>query len=197
MTKKPFLLLIFTLLAASAVPIVTLSASGCGETAAAGELVDAGEVLRQSATDRFRRQTAVMDALVGRVSGGGSLALATVEQEADTAVREYDAAVAELEERAGKLDEAAALELDETYRDYLRLLSDSNDRMIEALRAAAEIPALMLANEQVFAGWDEIRLGELLDEIGATQRRVSETFGEAETLRAEAEKLREDNPESF
>ncbi|RJQ47142.1 MAG: hypothetical protein C4534_01615, partial [Gaiellales bacterium] len=111
--------------------------------------------------------------------------------------REYEAALADLDERSATLEEAAALELDENYREYLRLTAESNDRLREALAAAAEVPALMLERELAFLGWDEIGAAAVLAEIGAVRQRVEAAYGESESLRAQAEKLREENPDSF
>ncbi|MHB0914211.1 MAG: hypothetical protein ACYC5A_07760 [Thermoleophilia bacterium] len=197
MMKRHAFNIISTLICLSLVAILAMAAAGCGDNDAALRLVDEGDALRQSATDRLRLQTAGMDVLANAVAARKSVEAAALETAAGNAAAEYDTAISDLEARGAKLDQAAALELGDTFREYLALLSDSNGKLLVALEAAAEIPALMLAEQQVFSGWDEIRAADVLTQIKEIQERIDAAYQESETLRFRAEKLRDDNPGEF
>lgn len=197
MMKRHAFNIISTLICLSLVAILAMAAAGCGDNDAALRLVDEGDSLRQSATDRLRLQTAGMDVLANAVATRKSVEAAALETAAGNAAAEYDTAISDLEARGAKLDQAAALELGDTFREYLALLSDSNGKLLVALEAAAEIPALMLAEQQVFSGWDEVRAADVLAQIKEIQERIDAAYQESETLRVRAEKLRDDNPGEF
>ena len=197
MIKKLPATLIITLIALVSFVLFAGLVAGCGDKTAAGELVEESNRLRQAATDRFRRQTAAIDSIINTVASGSSLLAGEIEAASGTASQEYESSIADLKKRSDKLEEAAALELSDNYREYLRLLSESNDRFIAALTVAAEVPDLIIENEVVFSGWNEIGAAEVLDAIEAKQQQVEAAYEEAEALRAQAEKLREDNPGDF
>jgi hypothetical protein len=186
-----------TLIALISVMLVTAFLTGCGDLETADDLVDESEQLRQTATDRFRRQTAAIDAMINSVASGRSLLITEIEAVTGTATRDYDAALADLQARSEKLDEAAALELNDNYSEYLRLLSASNDKLTEALSAAAEIPVLIIDEQLIFSGWNEIEAAGVLSAIESRRLVIDTAYDEAETLRAQAEKLRDDNPGDF
>jgi hypothetical protein len=194
---KPPLTFLNTLVVLIVVSLLATTITGCGDRDTAGELVEESERLRQSATDQFRLQTVAIDTLISTVASGKSLLVNEIETTADTAAQEYAVAIADLEARSGKLDQASELSLNESYKEYLRLLSASNEKLIEALTAAADIPQMINADKSAFAGWNEIRAAEVLSAIEARQLQIDLAYEEAETLRAQAEKLREDNREEF
>lgn len=171
--------------------LLALLTAGCGDGAAADGLVADSEQLRQAATDRFRQQTATVDAMVNSVAGGRSLLVTEVESVVETASLEYGTAIVELETRSERLSEAAGLELDDDYREFLRLLQESNDQLIKAVEAAAEIPATIGREAQAFTGWDEQRAAEVVADIGAIHQRVDGFFEASESLRSQAEQIRE------
>lgn len=186
-----------TLICLSLVALLALAAGGCDDKGEASRLVDESESLREGATDRLRLQTAGMDVLANAMTARKSVAPAALETAAGNAVTEYDAAISDLEARGAKLEQALALEINDAYREYLALLQDSNDKLVTAIEAAAELPRLILAEQQVFTGWDEVRAAEVAAQIEKIQERIDAAYQESETLRVRAEKLRDDDPDDF
>lgn len=186
-----------TLISLFAVVLLALAGAGCGDRADAGRLVDESEQLRHAATDRFRLQTAVIDSMVASVDSGKSLLTVEIEGTAEIASQAFDDALADLDNRSGKLNEAMAMELNDNYHGYLRLMSESNDRLVEALTTAAQIPDLILTEELVFSGWNQTRVPEVVGMIRAIEQQADESYSESEALRVRAEQLRENNPKDF
>jgi hypothetical protein len=69
--------------------------------------------------------------------------------------------------------------------------------LTEALSAAAEIPVLIIDEQLIFSGWNEIEAAGVLSAIESRRLVIDTAYDEAETLRAQAEKLRDDNPGDF
>ncbi|RJQ48105.1 MAG: hypothetical protein C4534_00005, partial [Gaiellales bacterium] len=77
--KKTSFLFLLTLSALVSFPLLGGFLAGCGDRAAADDLVQQSETLRRAALDRFRRQTAALDAMIKRVEDGGSLMASELE----------------------------------------------------------------------------------------------------------------------
>lgn len=170
---------------------------GCGDAGEADALMAESEELRRQATDTLRLQTAVIDAMAATIASGDSLLITRVETSAEDIRSAYDDAAAALEKRGDTLAAASALDLDDAYAEYIRLMQASNEELLAAIGEARAIPDLILADRQALAGWDEERAAEVVAEIVAIEQKMDERYDAAETLRAEAEKLREENPDEF
>lgn len=186
-----------TLISLSVIALLILAPIGCGDGAEANRLVNESEQLRQAATDRFRRQTAAIDVMVSTVASRKSLSAEEIITVTDTAASEYQAAIADLHSRSAKLEAAAALDLGDDYREYLRLMQASNDALIDAIDTAAEVPGLIVDEQMVFTGWNDARVTEVVAAIDDIRRRIDDHFVKAESLRVEAEQLRKDKPGDF
>ena len=175
-----------------------LLAPGCASgVSEANRLVGEGESLRASAIDTFRRTTAAVDTLVRNASAGRPLTQNEVKAVTDTAVQDLNSALAGLAERNSKLNEAQGLGINDNYKDYLSLLKQSNNKLIEALNRAMEIPELLKKEQRSLAGWDEIKAQQILNQISVMEQSVEKAYAESETLRIQAEQIRKDNPGDF
>lgn len=188
----PALFVILPLLVAAL--LVPGCTSGVSE---ANRLVGEGESLRASAIDTFRRTTAAVDTLVRNASAGRPLTQSEVKAVTDTAVQDLNSALAGLGERNSKLGQAEKLGINDNYREYLALLKESNNKLIEALNRAMEIPELLKKEQRSLAGWDEIKAQQILNQISVMEQSVEKAYAESETLRIQAEQIRKDNPGDF
>lgn len=79
----------------------------------------------------------------------------------------------------------------------MRLLRESNDKLTQTVSSALEIPELLQKEQYSLAGWDEIKTQAVVKQIYSVQQNIERLNGESETLRNQAEKLRQDHPEDF
>jgi signal transduction histidine kinase len=129
-------------------------------------------------------------------AAGQSLPATQTKSTALTAVSDLHSALADLTARDRNLRAASEMELNDNYREYLKLMQDSNDKLTETVNAALQILAL-LEKEQYSLGWDEIGTQVIVSHIFFMQDRVEQLNDEAEILRTRAEQIRKDNPKDF
>lgn len=175
-----------------------LPAAGCGgDSGQADRMVKEADELRVSAADRFRRSTAAMDGLVKSAAASQTLPVNQTRAATQTASDELTAALGELTLRDAKLGEAGALDLSDSYREYLALLRQSNNRLSETMNMAMEIPTLLKQEEYTVAGWDEIKTEIIVSQIRTMQGEIQAAFEQSELLRNRAEQLKKDNGGDF
>jgi len=180
--------------------LVTLSLMTAGCTSdidVANETVRESDSLRTSAVEKLRKSTAAMDGLVQGAAAGKALPATQTRIAADAAVADLDAALAELSARDQKLKSAQELGLNANYQEFLRLLRESNDKLTQTVSSAQEIPELVQNEQYSLAGWDEIKTQVVVKQIYSVQQNIEKLNGESETLRNQAEKLRQDHPDDF
>lgn len=182
-----------------AVPLwlALLLLTGCGDTSRANELSREADALRSSAVEKFRRSTAAIDGLVRSAAAGQSLPVNQIKSTTQAASQDLNAALAELTLRDGKLGDAEELGVGETYRDYLSLMKQSNDKLTRSLNVALQIPMLLEREQFALAGWDEIKTQTIVSQIYSMQQQIEYSYSESETLRNRAEQLRKDHPGDF
>jgi len=181
-----------------AVPLLVLTASGCAnDTSAADELVNESDSLRSSAVDKLRMSTGSIDSLVRSAAAGQTLPVNQTKSMATAAVEDLNNALADLTARDRDLSAASELQLNDNYLEYLKLMRENNDKLIETVNAALEIPRLLEKEQYSLAGWDEIRTQEVVKQIYSIQDRIEQLNFESELLRSRAEQIRSDNPKDF
>lgn len=177
---------------------LALMSAGCtSDIDVANEAVRESDSLRTSAVEKLRKSTAAMDGLVQGAAAGKALPATQTRTAADAAVADLDDALAELTTRDQKLGSAQELGLNATCQEYLRLLRESNDKLRQTVSSAQEIPELLQKEQYSLAGWDEIKTQAVVKQIYSIQQNIEKLNGESETLRNQAEKLRQDHPEGF
>jgi len=178
--------------------VIQLAASGCGnETAEADRMVKDADVLRLSAVEKFRKSTAAMDNLIRGAAAGKALPVNQTKEITDGAVSDSRDALEQLGLRDDKLKDAGFQNVSDKYKEYLQLLRDSNDKLRETMRHATAIP-ILLGNEQYsLAGWDELKAQTIVTQVTGIQFDIEKLYNESETMRNQAEQLRQDDPEAF
>ncbi len=183
------------------VPLLAIlfpAVSGCaGDNSRANTLVQEGEGLRASATAKLRNSTGALDGLIRSAAAGQTLPANETKATTDAAQQNLNQAMSDLADRDVKLKEAQDLALSDRYREYLRLLRDSNGKLTETVNAAMEIPKLLAEEQYSLAGWDEVRTQNVVNQIRAMQQDIERLNGESESLRSSAERIRHDNPGDF
>ena len=197
LSAAPALLLPAALLLATLL-LAALPLTGCASDASkANESVDEGDALRATAVDTLRKSTATVDGMVRAAAAGQALPADQTKTTTEAAIQDINDALGGLNTRGDKLTQSQSLPLNPTYQDYLRLLRESNDRLVDTLNAALEIPRLMEKEQYSLAGWDEIKTQQIVVQIDSMQQRIEQLYSESESLRNRAEKLRADNPDAF
>ncbi len=178
--------------------VMAITGGGCGgDTGRADELASESESLRVSATDKFRQTTAVVDGLVATADRGMAVPADQTEAVVGLADDNLESALVDLTRRENALAEAGELELDENYRQYISLMSSSNEKLNGAIEVRMRMIGLVGEEPLRLAGWDEIRAREIVAESKQMQTEEAILFNEAERLRNQAEQIRADNPGDF
>jgi hypothetical protein len=175
-----------------------LLASGCsGGTTNANSLVTQADTLRVSAVEKFRRSTAAVDGLIRGAAAGQALPVNQTKQITDDAVNDMNGALAELTLRDDKLNSAATEDVSDRYKEYLDLLQQSNERLGETIRHSMAIPILLGKEQYSLAGWDEIKAQRIVNQVNQIQLDIERLYNESETMRVQAEQMKEQNPQDF
>ncbi|MHB9111200.1 MAG: hypothetical protein ACYC4D_01025 [Thermoleophilia bacterium] len=178
--------------------LLTIVSAGCGnDTSAADRLVDESDSLRNSAVDKLRMSTGAIDSLVTSAAAGQTLPATKTKTTATTAVQDLNNALADLTARDRNLRDASEMPLNDNYKEYLKLMRESNDKLTETVNAALQIPRLLEKEQYSLAGWDEIRTQVVVSQIYSMQDRIELLNAESEFLRNLAEQIRKDNPKDF
>ena len=191
----PALLAALLLTAAS---LAALALSGCAsDISRANESVDRGDAQRAAAVDTLRKSTASVDSMVRAAAAGQALPSDQTKLTTQAAIENINSALGGLSDRDAGLAQSQSLGLNPNYQEYLRLLRDSNGKLIDTLDTAMEIPSLMEKEQYSLAGWDEIKTEKLVTQIDSMQQDIEQIYSQSESLRNQAEKLRADNPGDF
>ncbi len=189
--------LILTLIIACAVPAAALLAGCSGDRSQADQLVQDGESLRQTAAGDFRQATLAMDGLVRDVDAGNPLKPDQTVSTTDDASQKLQAALDALAQRGDKLNQAAGLDLDRNYHQYLDQLQDNNSRLTDTMNAALAIPRLLKQKQYALAGWDQAKAAQVAGQVHQLEAQVGQQYSDADAVRNQAEQTRQDHPESF
>jgi hypothetical protein len=172
--------------------------SGCsGDRSQADRLSQEAETLRVSATDKLRQATVSIDGLVKGAASGSTLDPDQTQNTTAAAILSLTGGLDDLTQRGAKLDEAARLDLDAHYQDYLTQMKDNNAKLTDTLDAAMDIPRLLDQEQFSLAGWDQIKAQQIVEQIYKMELEIDQTYNTADTARIQAEQIKKDNPESF
>lgn len=175
-----------------------LAAAGCGnETASADSMVKEADVLRLSAVEKFRKSTVAVDNLVRGAAAGQALPVNQTKQITDTAVSDLNAALDQLSQRDEMFRKAGAENVSDTYKDYLVRLEASNEKLRQTMRHSMAVPIMLGKEQYSLAGWDQIKAQTIVNEVTTIQLEIERLYTESETMRNQAEQMREDNPGAF
>lgn len=173
------------------------SAACAGEVADADARVDAGESLRATAMDKYRKSAAIIDPIVINASRGIVVPETQTTAAMDFADENLNSALIDLTLRDNQLEGARGLGLDDTWQEYLSMLRESNEDLIDTINIRLDMK-LLIANEPfALAGWDPVRTTQIVQSIQQMQEREQEKFTASEFLRQQAEQLRREYPGSF
>lgn len=173
------------------------SAACAGEVADADVRVDAGEILRTTAMDKYRKSAAIIDPIVINASRGIVVPETQTTAAMDFADENLNSALIDLTLRDNQLEGARGLGLDDTWQEYLSMLRESNEDLIDTINIRLDMK-LLIANEPfALAGWDPVRTTQIVQSIQQMQEREQEKFTASEFLRQQAEQLRREYPGSF
>lgn len=172
--------------------------SSCnGDRAQANQLVREAEDLRVAAADKLRKATLAVDGLVKSAAAGKVLPAGQTKSTTEAAIQYLQSAQNDLSQRAAKLDEATQLNLNDNYNKYLPLLKVNNDKLLETINLAMEIPKLLEKEQFSLAGWDEIKAQQIVNQIYVMEINLDQVYTDAETIRGQAEQIKNDHPEDF
>jgi len=172
-----------------------LLSSCAGDRAQANQLVREAEDLRVAAADKLRKATLAVDGLVKNAAAGKVLPASQTKSTTEAALQYLQSAHHDLSQRAAKLDEAQQLNLSDNYNKYLPLLKANNDKLLETIDSAMEIPRLLEREQFALAGWDEIKAQQIVNQIYVMEINLDQAYTDAETIRGQAEQIKKDNSE--
>lgn len=167
--------------------------AGCsllgGDTTKANKLIDEGNALNQEGNkyavegaDKLKE----IDSMMAGFPGNRAEIKGTAQSSTDT----FDKSINSLRGAAAKYEEAAKLNVDEKFKEYLTLQAKAIRKEIEKLEALNEMPKQLLDDSNTSATALEGKLTKISE-------RVTKLNQEQKDLEAQAGKVREQNPGIF
>jgi cell division protein FtsN len=177
--------------------LVTLAGGCSNEIPTANDSVKESESLRAAAMDELRKSTGAIDGLVRSAVAGQTVPAGETEAATAAIIENLNRALDYLTARDTKLQEAQKLDLNSNYQEYLRLLRENNDKLEETVSAIMDIPRLLEQEQDTLAGSDQAKTREVVNQVYKMQVQIGQLYRESETLRTQAEKIRQDSPGDF